>query len=70
MISHITEAGLPNGIFLYTLKCPTQQQLNEAVTRFHEFPLLNNIPFVVLGEPEDFSDVDKIALKKANVPGF
>ena len=70
MISYIPEKGLPNGILLYTVKTPELCELQEAVARFHEFPSLGNMPFVVLGDPKNFSPEDRDALCRAQVPGF
>ena len=70
MLTHIPEDGLPNGILLYSIHPPTLEEMREAVARFHEFPVVRNMPFVVLEKPENLPDSDKIALHHLGCPGF
>jgi hypothetical protein len=70
MFTNIPIDSYPKGITLYTNASPTLEQLRDAVARFHEFPLLDGSPFVVLGNPFVFAPQDRIALHRIGILGF
>ena len=70
MLTNIPIDGYPKGITLYTIAPPSLEHMRDAVALFHDFPLLNDSPFVVLGNPSDFPLEDRIALNRLGIPGY
>jgi len=66
----IKEAGLIDGIVLYTPNKPTLAEMSEAVTSFHNHYFWNDTAIVVLGELQDFPEKDQQELKSMGVPAF